>query len=349
MSAMWSIPLYSLINFFLVIHYFVPINAVNMRTTRTKIKTLSSLATEDSTFKNSWRELETYALLKRDSKSSLSDNFTICAMMFSSNNVEHFPLTLLGADDDLLIKTYIDNSEAGLVNTSKVGLSIQNKKYHSNSNTLPMVYPGEWVKSCLALSMKLGSIKWVLDGLLVIDTTSESLSAVVDNLPVDLSRKILIGATKERNGWKTIELKVADFNIFSTVLTGELMKEKTKSSICDEIDGDYLSWKDMEWEANGKIDVEIVDRPCQKEPKMTLFPSQFVKMSDCMHHCQKLGGRAPTLVTKERWEDLQNFMRLNFFEKEDHTLQALDGLWLSLSDEEKEGEWRDFYTGPGWL
>ena len=87
-----------------------------MRTTRTKIKTLSSLATEDSTFKNSWLELETYALLKRDSKSSLSVNFTICSMMFSSNNVEHFPLTLLGADDDLLIKAYIDNSEAGLVN-----------------------------------------------------------------------------------------------------------------------------------------------------------------------------------------------------------------------------------------
>ena len=220
MSAMWSTPLYSLNNFFLVIHYLVPISAVNMRTTRTKIKTLSSPATEDSAFRNSWRELETYALLKRDSKSSLSDNFTICAMMFSSNNVEHFPLTLLGADDDLLIKTYIDNSEAGLVNTSKVGLSIQNRKYHSNSNTLPMVYPGEWVKSCLALSMKSGSIKWVLDGLLVIDTTSASLSALADNLPVDLSRKILIGVTKER---KTIELKVADFNIFSTVLTGELV------------------------------------------------------------------------------------------------------------------------------
>ena len=178
---MWSTPLYSLINFFLVILYFVPIYALNMRTTRTKIKTLSSLATEDSTFKNSWRELETYALLKRDSKRPLSKNFTICAMMFSSNNVEHFPLTLLGADDDLLIKAYIDNSEAGLVNTSKVGLSIQNQEYHSNSNTLPMVYPGEWVKSCLALSMKSGSIKWVLDGLLVIDITSASLILISES------------------------------------------------------------------------------------------------------------------------------------------------------------------------
>ena len=320
-----------------------------MRTTRTKIKTLSSLATEDSTFKNSWRELETYALLKRDSKRPLSKNFTICAMMFSSNNVEHFPLTLLGADDDLLIKAYIDNSEAGLVNTSKVGLSIQNQEYHSNSNTLPMVYPGEWVKSCLALSMNSGSIKWVLDGLLVIDTTSESLSALTENLPVDLSRKILIGATKERSGWKRIEIKVAEINVFSTALPEDQMKRKTKSGICDGMDGDYLSWKDMEWEAHGKIDVEIVDRPCQKEPKMTLFPSQFVKMSDCMHHCQKLGGRAPHLVTKDQWEDLQSFVRLNFFDKENPMLQSLDGLWLSLSDEENEGEWIDFYTGPGWL
>ena len=42
---------------------------------------------------------------------------------------------------------------------------------------------------------------------------------------------------------------------------------------------------------------------------MTLFPSQFAKMSDCMHHCQKLGGRAPKVVSKDQWQELQKFMK----------------------------------------
>ena len=230
-----------------------------MTTTRMKIKTLGASSEEDSSYKKTWRELDTYALLKKGPKSSLPDNFTICTMMYSLNSVEHYPLTLLGTDDDLLIKTYIDNSEAGLVNTSKVGLSIQNQKYHSNSNTLPMVYPGEWIKGCLALSFKLGSIKWVLDGLLVVDTTSDSLSAVADNLPINLSEKILLGATKERSGWKQNIFKVADINVFSTALSEDLMKAVTKAGFCDVMDGDYLSWEDMEWEAHGEIDVEVVD------------------------------------------------------------------------------------------
>ena len=79
---------------------------------------------------------------------------------------------------------------------------------------------------------------------------------------------------------------------------------------------------------------------------MTLFPVKFVKMSDCMRHCQKLGGRAPKVLTEGEWRELQSFMKLNFFGKKDSvTLRSFDGLWLSISDAKKEGEWTDYYTG----
>ena len=37
-------------------------------------------------------------------------------------------------------------------------------------------------------------------------------------------------------------------------------------------------------------------------------------------------------------------MKFTFFGKEDDLLQSMDGLWLSVTDAEEEGEWRDFYT-----
>ena len=65
-------------------------------------------------------------------------------------------------------------------------------------------------------------------------------------------------------------------------------------------------------------------------------------MSSCMHHCKKLGGRAPKVLTHEDWHRLQEFMNNNCYGKVENTLESL---WLSVTDEDKEGEWKDFYSG----
>ena len=180
-------------------------------------------------------------------------------------------------------------------------------------------------------------------------TISDTLRKAVDRVPTNLSGKIIVGAVKHTAGWKSTNTRMTSLNIFSSALSVERMKANTEHNggeNCDE-GGDYLSWEEMDWEMHGNADVQIVDKgnPCAKEPNMTLFFSQFVKMSDCMHHCQKLGGRAPKVVSKSQWQELQRFMKINFFGKEDDSLQSMDGLWLSVSDAEEEGTWKDFYTG----
>ena len=92
----------------------------------------------------------------------------------------------------------------------------------------------------------------------------------------------------------------------------------------------------------GDAKIEILGKadPCKKEPDMIAFSVEFPKMSDCMNHCQKIGGRAPKVVTKEQWHQLQAFMNLNFFNKKGN-----QAFWLSVTDEKKENDWRDFYTG----
>ena len=81
--------------------------------------------------------------------------------------------------------------------------------------------------------------------------------------------------------------------------------------------------------------------PCEKEPKTIVYYSEFTQMSDCMHHCSNLGGRSPRLVSPDEWHKLQHFMRRKVFGK---FPGAIYGLWLSVTDEEKEGTWKDFYT-----
>ena len=296
-----------------------------------------------------YHELKNYALLQNDSKGSLSKDFTICSTIFATKQYTHFPLVLLGKNDDIYVRTYISNTDNEPLNTSLVGFGIQNLEYHNDKTHIPRVFPGQWVKSCVAFSVELGSVKMVVDGILVHNITSERLKTAGSEAPTNLTGKIIIGAVKVGSGlWKSINSKVASIDIFSSALSVETMKKKTEKSgeSCNN-KGDYLNWKAMEWKIKGNMDFETMDRRelCTKESNMIMFPSQFVKMSDCMYHCQKLGGRAPNVVNEEQWQEVQRFVKLNFFGKKDDMLQSLEGLWMSVTDAKEEGKWRDFYTG----
>ena len=80
-------------------------------------------------------------------------------------------------------------------------------------------------------------------------------------------------------------------------------------------------------------------QPCKNDTDILLFYTEFAIMSECMYHCEKLKGRAPKILTKKQWNNLQKFMSLKYYSKVDNTMQ---GLWMSVTNKNKEGEWRDF-------
>ena len=298
---------------------------------------------DKSIFKKTLKDLKTYAVLKNDLKGSLPADFTICSTVFISKHFNHFPLILIGTDEEIFFKSFIYST--GLVNTSVVGLSIQDVEYHRDESKIPKVFPDQWLKICVGLSTVSGSIKMVVDGILVHDIISETLKNSANKVPTNLSGKITIGVGKYAEGWVSTDFNVTNLNVFSSSLSVGIMKQITEHNPekCDQ-QGDYLNWEEMEWETHGDIHIQTVSRekPCMKEPDTFLFYTKFSKMSDCMHHCQKVGGRAPKVVTKEQWNELQTFMKLNYYSKGDNTLS---GTWLSVSDAEEEGKWKDFYTG----
>ena len=84
--------------------------------------------------------------------------------------------------------------------------------------SLPLVFPHQWAHSCLAVSAQSGLVHWVVDGHLIEDTVVDTLKEAVDSLPTNLTGKLLLGAYKSTSGWKSQSNKVANLNIFSSML-----------------------------------------------------------------------------------------------------------------------------------
>ena len=120
------------------------------------------------------------------------------------------------------------------------------------------------------------------------------------------------------------------------------MRQNTKRDKCIA-DGDYLAWKEMEWTLHGHAVLETIDaeEPCIGEPLVDVYDASddsngIQSMESCMQLCENLGTRAPSVTTVEEWTTLQSF-----FQRYKETITAI---WVAIDDEEKEGEWKDYYT-----
>jgi hypothetical protein len=111
--------------------------------------------------------------------------------------------------------------------------------------------------------------------------------------------------------------------------------------------GDYLSWAEAEWELHSmarNYTIPASEGPCRVQSDMHFYTADFSSLTDCMEHCEKLGdGRSPPVRTLQEWETLNEKLRQI---SPDITNMPYSGqyLWLSATDEEDEGKWRDYYT-----
>ena len=99
----------------------------------------------------------------------------------------------------------------------------------------------------------------------------------------------------------------------------------------------------MEWTLHGQARIETVDQeePCKGEPYLNLYHTKFPDMDTCMHHCENLYTRVPSVASFQDWAKLQNSLKVDIFDKGLNTLM----FWLPVNDRKTEGEWKDFYDG----
>ena len=113
------------------------------------------------------------------------------------------------------------------------------------------------------------------------------------------------------------------------------MRQITLGTECFE-DGDYLAWKDMNWTLYGQAVMETInaEEPCPGDQDMVIIDGSM-DQPKCMQLCENLGGRAPSIITAEEWLTVKNFVGryIGFV------------VWVAISDEGKEDQWLDFYSG----
>ena len=194
--------------------------------------------------KKTLEEVHTYAELKHDPRASLPDSFTICSTIMAPSCANYGYLSFF---------SIIDNDTAQFINPASNQGSIDNlfKIYFNRSkskqvdNKISPLFPNQWTRSCMAINTSSGLIHWVVEGTLVMTTTSEEVKRS-NTRPKDLSKKLILGARSNSGVWLAPSSKVTNLNIFSSALSIEKMKRMTGDESC-LVEGDYLAWGDMEW------------------------------------------------------------------------------------------------------
>ena len=149
---------------------------------------------------------------------------------------------------------------------------------------------------CMSVEQSLGKINLVVDGTLLENRTFEEIKTVDYSSISDMK----IG--------ETFEGQLAKFNIFSSTLSVEKMKNMTNADnpACEET-GDFVGWNIKNWVLSGSggavRELEFAERPCRRVSDMQIYHMEAMHtQAECMEHCQKLMGRSPSVRTKMDWK-----------------------------------------------
>ena len=195
--------------------------------------------------KESLNVVPSLAVLGDDPRGALPKSFSICSDIMSvQSKVPNFLMffNLLGRNGEQLLPALMFNGRLYLSGVT--------------DGQIPPLFPNQWVKSCLSIDSNSGNVQWVEDGNLVENRTIETLMG--SRVPDNLTGKIIFGAFQLGTDWMVFSNKVANLNIFSSLLPLAVMQERTKGDdVCLE-DGDYLAWSEMTWDLRGKASIEKI-------------------------------------------------------------------------------------------
>ena len=226
-----------------------------------------------------------------------------------------------------------------------------------------MFYPFQWTRICASKDANTSLARLVVDGDVLVEQEVE-----VKNKPDKLI--IVLGAWISHRSGNTYEDsgQTTNLNVFSSALTKEQMKSQTTAGgeECG-LAGDFLSWEksveEKQWTLHSKarwVDLDGgLEGSCKAKATMSVFPMNGYHFhSDCMEHCEKLGGRSPSVGKEKEWGNL-----LKGIEAVSPVLSKLPArIWLSATEGHignelgeldhwpegviaEEGVWRDYYTG----
>ena len=149
--------------------------------------------------------------------------------------------------------------------------------------------------------------------------------------------------SKQKAAWEATGM-MSQFNLFTSQLPTNLMVNRTLGGEECGVPGDLVDWEKDTFQLTSKarfemIDIDIVTGPCSPPTEVVVYTADFQSQTGCMEHCEKLGeGRSPPVRNLEEWDWLREEVLAITPDVSD-----LPKVWLPVTDNAVEGEWRDSY------
>ena len=286
-----------------------------------------------------------YAVLGFDGKMDLPSSFTICSSVHM-----HFMTFIIS-----FYQLYQDDGKPWFMWLIRTERDLKRFQEHlelrfsdqilGGLDTVPIM-PNSWYHACTALDTVSGHITIVVNGHIIFDQVLEEFN----NFKKPKSLEGRLGLFKvaypiDSGMWLNLRTRLTNLNVYNSALTDDKMINLTDGESCSE-EGDYLSWKEAQWNVTGYINQETTIKEealCfQPRSNLVLFTAKFVDWEDCMLFCEKFPNtRSPSVRTdKELLEMMRAVKRIQNLNPREMVLPY----WIAVTDSKIEGQWVDYYT-----
>ena len=284
-----------------------------------------------------------YALLARDKKMDLPPAFTICSSIHR-NIVSSavFFFQLYQHDGKPWFSVEVRNQRDLNRFQEKVQIVYYKKlsNIEATSDPVPIV-PNSWYHGCTALDTVTGHMLVVVNGHIIIDQVIEEFINTADIRPKSMEGRLSLFKTFYTGYWYNSRNRLSNLNVYGSALAVDDMINITAGERCPG-EGDYLSWKESQWNVTGNINQESMVKEeglCYRPvSNIVLFTDIFVEWEECMLFCEKFPNtRAPSVGTKKEFLDVMRAV-------ERIVIDSSTGYWIPITDSKIEGQWVDYYT-----
>ena len=220
--------------------------------------------------------------------------------------------------------------------------------YPTINDTTKKVFPYMWTKACAGFDLDLDLVRVVVDGTTISDTV---FPGIADTKPANLTG--MYWGHKDGGGGIVISAyKFTNLQVYSSLHPIEQMVAWTTSGVsCGSMDGDYLSWNNMNWSLTGGANVQTIfqgEYCYPQDQEMHIYPYCAEFIHEATQLCDKLNGKMPSLLTEEEYKDFTTKIDFTVYNRLDETWYNdfyYSGMYVSITDVAEEGKWVDVYTG----
>lgn len=291
-----------------------------------------------------------YVVLANDPVSNLPPAFTVCSSLFLHHMSTNKDLVQLFQEDGShWIHMEIEQLRNFNDFTEKVTLNFNGKSHNFWNTNLP-IHPHSWYHAFLGLDAEYGHLRAVINGYTVVDEVIPSFKDSQDKRPRSLVGKLKVFKVAQLGYWYQSRGIFSNMNVYGSLLSLDAMVLITNGNKCGE-SGDYLSWDNMEWNISGSVEqgsISIEELCYRENTSMILLNDIFLLFEDCMTFCPKLNkARSPLTRTRAQFENLITWVQKTTTNPENKEFYpgVIGGAnWISLTDEDEEGNWIDYYT-----